>query len=139
MRGAALLLSLALCSCATSYGPKGINGGVSEVQLDEVTYRITAQGNGWTGLDQVQNFVLLRAAELARSRGYSHFAVSGEDTNVDRRMFSTGGTQYVPLQLHTVQLPSHSAVVRLQNGKGGAGLVMDAAIVFSSLAPKVMK
>jgi hypothetical protein len=55
----------------------GFRGGVDDLQVSETTYRITARGNGFTSSQRVQDFVLLRASEIAISRGYSGFVIDG--------------------------------------------------------------
>jgi hypothetical protein len=90
-RLAALVLSVALLSgCATAptlYAAKAAQGGAgySEFRLEPGRYRVTFQGGAGASLEQVCDYALLRAAELAVRDGYDWFRVS------DRRTSSTGG------------------------------------------------
>ena len=48
-------------------------------------FRITARRNGYTSSERVQNFLLLRAAEIAISRGRKGFiiTVAADQSRVD--------------------------------------------------------
>lgn len=70
-----LMISLALASCATPYKPMGVMGGVDDMQISDATYRIRARGNGFTNPERVEDFVLLRASEIAIQRGYPYFII----------------------------------------------------------------
>ena len=50
--GRTVLFSLALflCGCATPYQNMGFTGGVDELQVSDLMYRITARGNGYLAL-----------------------------------------------------------------------------------------
>ena len=54
-------------------------------------YRITARGNGYTSSERVQDFVLLRASEIAISRGYKGFVVNGAADQSRVGQFTTPG------------------------------------------------
>ncbi|MBU4435430.1 MAG: hypothetical protein KKC14_13560 [Alphaproteobacteria bacterium] len=89
-RLAALVLSVALLSgCATAptlYAAKAAQGaaGYSEFRLEPGRYRVTFQGGPGASVEQVSDYALLRAAELAVRDGYDWFRVS------DRITSSTG-------------------------------------------------
>jgi hypothetical protein len=76
MKRALLLLPVVLLAACTQYGSMGLTGGVDAVQLAEDTYRITAKGNAWASADQIEDFVLLKASELAIARGYKGFVIN---------------------------------------------------------------
>lgn len=83
MRAAfAVLTLLALAACATAvgtaYAPAGKGGyGYSDTRIEEGRYRITFAGDGATSPEAVEDFALLRAAELALAGGYDWFRVVG--------------------------------------------------------------
>lgn len=89
-RFAGLVLSIALLSgCAsapTLYAARTASGGVgySEFRLEPGRYRVTFQGGPGASVEQVSDYALLRAAELAVRDGYDWFRVS------DRLTSSTG-------------------------------------------------
>lgn len=81
-RAVAILVILALAACATAvgtaYAPAGKNGyGYSDTRIEEGRYRITFAGDGATSPDTVEDFALLRAAELALAGGFDWFRVVG--------------------------------------------------------------
>lgn len=82
----ALAFSAALLTaCATSptlYGPQtGSRGaGYSEYRLEAGRYRVTFQGNPGAPVNQVSDYALLRAAELALRDGYDWFRVADRVT-----------------------------------------------------------
>jgi hypothetical protein len=78
----AILAALTLAACATAvgtaYAPAGKNGyGYSDTRIEEGRYRITFAGDGATAPDVVEDYALLRAAELALAGGYDWFRVVG--------------------------------------------------------------
>jgi hypothetical protein len=82
----AILAALALAACATAvgtaYAPAGKNGyGYSDTRIEEGRYRITFAGDGATSPDVVEDYALLRAAELALAGGYDWFRVVGRSVD----------------------------------------------------------
>ncbi|MEX2631293.1 MAG: hypothetical protein WD341_15255 [Tistlia sp.] len=83
----ALLLSAALaagCTSPTPYQARGPDGmgpdyGFAEQKLAEDRYRVTATGNEATSSDTLENYLLFRAAELARAHDYAGFEVVKRD------------------------------------------------------------
>jgi hypothetical protein len=84
---AACCLSLAACATApTHYQAITKAGGVgySELRIEPGRYRVTFQGGAGAPEAQVQDYALLRAADLALADGYDWFRV------VDRSIRQTG-------------------------------------------------
>jgi len=82
----AALALLAGCATATPYQPlgyPGASGGYTDQQLDSTHFRVSFFGNSLTSRQQVENYLLYRAAELTLSRGFSCFTMVNHDT--DRR------------------------------------------------------
>lgn len=81
-------LGLAACETATPYQPlvttNGVYGGFSDQKLDDTHYRVTFQGNAATSREQVETYLLYRAAELTASQGFDWFEM------VDRRTRDQG-------------------------------------------------
>jgi len=79
---------LALAACATAptrYQPIGPSGvGYSELRIEPDRYRVSFQGGPGAPEAQVQDYALLRAADLALAGGYDWFRV------VDRTIRQTG-------------------------------------------------
>lgn len=152
--GACLVL-MALAGCASKYQPGGWGGGFSEVQLDKNLFKVTFSGNAYTGIEQAQNYALIRDAEVTLQHGFTHFAVVEDRSRVDTSTFvtpvetttksrrkdsgevierstSTGGhaiTDEFPTAVHTIR----TFTKRPDNV---AGIVYDARFVCGSLGKK---
>lgn len=89
--GASLVI-LAACETATPYSPSGENSnyGFSEQQIENNRFRVTFNGNSLTSRETVENYLLFRAAELTRERGFDYFVVVKDDTEKETRYYSTG-------------------------------------------------
>lgn len=155
MRKLALVLALLTSACATPYQNMGLMGGVDDLQVSDVAYRITARGNGYTSPERVQDFVLLHAAEIAISRGYKGFVINGAADQSTIGQFTTPGyattntvgtvaggpgsatlsanstTIYTPPVAHTFFKPGTAIMVTLVQSGG-----MDAHMIYANLAPK---
>lgn len=78
-----IAMLLTIQSCATTYQAKGFSGGYSEAQIDENTYRVNFEGNGYSSKDQVENMLLYRSAELTNEKGFDWFVVNEREGNED--------------------------------------------------------
>jgi len=78
-----IVLTVLLCGCATQYQPKTAGGGFSEVRLNEDTYQISVEGNGFTSRDRARNIALLRAADLTLASGYGRFVITEKTLSMD--------------------------------------------------------
>jgi hypothetical protein len=88
-------LILALAACATPYQESGLLGGVSASQIGRDAYRIEGRLNAYSSDGMLQDYLLLRAAETAASRGAQGFIILGsQDT-------SRSGTITIPGQAIT--------------------------------------
>jgi hypothetical protein len=80
----AVLAALSLAACATApthYGPAGPSGiGYSELRIEPDRYRVTFQGGPGAPPEQVQDYALLRAADLALANGFDWFRVTDRTT-----------------------------------------------------------
>lgn len=87
MLATALVGALAGCTTATPYQPVGQNraasGGYYDEQIEANRFRVTFSGNSMTSRDTVERYLLYRAAELTRQRGYDWFVMA--DRNTERR------------------------------------------------------
>lgn len=85
-----LAAALSLTACAAvgpaSYGPADSKGfGYEETRIESDRYRITYRGSGGMGPEQVEDYALLRAAELAIANGYDWFRVISSDISGEQR------------------------------------------------------
>jgi hypothetical protein len=88
-------LLLALTACATPYQESGLLGGVSASQIGRDTYRIEGRLNAYSSASMLQDYLLLRAAETAASRGAQGFIILGSQGT------SQSGTIIIPGQATT--------------------------------------
>ena len=76
--------ALSLTACATEpthFQPAGPHGvGFSEMRIEPGRYRVTFQGGPGAPPDQVQDYALLRAANLALADGYDWFRITDRMT-----------------------------------------------------------
>lgn len=71
-------LAIGLLGCSTPYQEMGLTGGVSATQIDATTFRISGRGNGFTDPSTIQNYILLKAADVTLAAGYDVFVIGGE-------------------------------------------------------------
>ncbi|MDZ7628151.1 MAG: hypothetical protein U5J99_07045 [Parvularculaceae bacterium] len=89
-RAFASLAFLALAACATAigtaYAPAGKDGyGYSETRIEDGRYRIVFAGDGATPPNVVEDYALLRAADLALAGGYDWFRVVGRGVEEEEK------------------------------------------------------
>lgn len=75
-------LWLAACASGPVYKPKGPGeySGYTDERLAENRYRVTFSGNSGTPREQVEDFLLRRAAEVTLQSGFTHFVFDTRDT-----------------------------------------------------------
>ena len=76
---------LAGCMTPTPYAPRteGQRTGYTDRALTSTRYRVTFTGNSVTPRETVENYLLLRAAEVTRAAGYSIFMFDTRNTRAD--------------------------------------------------------
>lgn len=70
-----LIAALMLGACATPYQEIGLNGGTTAEQVSADTWRIMSRGNVATSKATVADYAMLKAAEITRQHGGTHFIV----------------------------------------------------------------
>ncbi|MGE3866783.1 MAG: hypothetical protein AB7G04_07695 [Hyphomonadaceae bacterium] len=85
LHAAAIALFLTACATATPYQPKTKPGGYgfSERQIETNRYALSFSGNSLTDREQVEDYMLYRAAELTLKSGYDYFVLARR--GVDKR------------------------------------------------------
>ncbi|WDI31680.1 hypothetical protein PUV54_00570 [Hyphococcus flavus] len=86
----ALTAILFVSGCATvgpaAYGPADSDGfGYEETRIESDRYRIVYRGSGGMSPELVEDYALLRAAELALANGYDWFRIVGRDVAGEQR------------------------------------------------------
>ena len=99
-----LLAASLLAGCATStvpdYRPRvgGSAVGYSDLQLSPNLYRVSFSGSTASTRDDVERYLLRRAAEVTLASGYTHFVLSDRDTERDAYIYGNnypyGGYPY---------------------------------------------
>lgn len=86
-----VLGALAGCVSPAPYAPRNSGPtGYTDQQLSTTRWRVTFTGNSATPRQTVENYLLLRSAEVTLHAGYEWFLIDIRDTRADRRYF----TQY---------------------------------------------
>jgi len=88
------LALLGLVACTTSpapYAPKtsDTSTGYTDQQLDHNRFRVTFAGNSVTSRETVENYLLLRAAEVTLAAGYDYFLFDTRDTKAKTTYLSS--------------------------------------------------
>lgn len=111
--GSLTVLALALGGCATTSTPyqpvssaNRVAGGYSEVRLAQDRYSVTFVGNTLTSREQVETYLLYRAAELTVQQGFDWFVIQ------DRQLEHRVEQQYVPDPLYSPRFSSDFAYWR---------------------------
>lgn len=71
-----IVLAALLAGCATGYQPKDSTGGYSESALEPGVWRVRFDHTPYTLRQQIDDFTLLRSAELTLQQGYDYFTLS---------------------------------------------------------------
>lgn len=82
---AAAALLLAACQSPATYHPldPGSGTGYTDEQLASNRFRVTFTGNSATRRETVENYLLLRAAEVTLKAGYHYFVFDTRDTQAE--------------------------------------------------------
>ena len=75
---AAVLMGVTLFACATPYGEKGIHGGFTDSQIDQNTFSVSVDTNGFTSQQTTSMHALYRAAELTVEHGFDYFVIADD-------------------------------------------------------------
>ncbi|MEM7741408.1 MAG: hypothetical protein AAF225_11480 [Pseudomonadota bacterium] len=78
---------VAACATPTPFEPADSRGyGFADQKIESNRYRISFAGNSLTSREQVENALLLRAAQITLENGYDHFIVVSDDTETEREV-----------------------------------------------------
>jgi hypothetical protein len=77
-----LIIPLAACMAPAAYVPRrpGATTGYTDRELAPGRFRVTFTGNSVTARETVENYLLLRAAEVTLAAGGTHFIFDDRDT-----------------------------------------------------------
>jgi hypothetical protein len=151
----ALLVPL-MTGCATGYQNSGFTGGFEDTQLAPDVFRVSFSGNAFTSSDRVQDFALLRAAELTLANNAQYFTVitsadqsriathvtsgsshtSGTVSTYGNTGYYSGTTTYSAPQVQTYYKPGVGIMIRTFQTKPEDGVVFDANFIINSIRTK---
>ena len=80
-RTVAVMLAAILAACATPYGKYGIAGGYTDSRIDQNTFSISVDTNGFTSQQTTSMHGLYRAAELTVENGFDYFVIVTRTNN----------------------------------------------------------
>lgn len=84
------LLMLAACTVPTPYQPADGGYGYRDQQIEDNRYRVSFDGNASTPREDVQNYLLYRAAELTVEKGFDYFTIVDRNLERSTRYYSSG-------------------------------------------------
>lgn len=143
-----------LSACQTQYQEMGATGGVTAAPITNDTYRISSRGNGFTDPTTVQDYTLLKAAEVTLAAGGSHFLVVTSNDATSRSVGSTPGTfqtnvygntaftTYNPGVNYDIVKPGQDLIIqvlKLPSGAASPPGSFDAQQVYNNINPRVMR
>lgn len=128
-RGMLRLLSVVIlltgAGCSTPYQNMGFAGGVAAQQMPAETFRIVSRGNSYTNTTDVQDYLMLKAAETTVQNGGTHFSViSAADASRTSQVVTSGTarttftgntatTTYDPPKVTSLFKPGEDAYIRV--------------------------
>jgi hypothetical protein len=118
---AVIALSLIMASCATPYQSVSIVGGYSDTALAPDVYRVSFQGNGYTGLGRAKDFAMLHAADTTLSHGFRYFTIVDKENRTAN------------LEIYK---PNSDLLIRCFAQRPEGGYVFDARFLSNSIRTK---
>lgn len=89
-----LVLALSLTACQTPYQGMGFGGGVSASVIDGTHARISAKGNGFTDSATIQEYALLKAAEVTTAANKHYFKIVNASDTTRHTSYTTPTQSY---------------------------------------------
>ncbi len=112
---AAVCIALTLSACATPYGKYGLLGGFTDSRIDENTFSISVDTNGYTKQQTTSMQAMYRAAELTVENGYDYFVITNDSKNPTGMTINMPGSSYT-----TVNSFGNTATARTTYNPGAA-------------------
>ena len=155
----AVFMVAVLSACATPYGKYGIAGGYTDTRIDENTFSISVDTNGFTDQQTTSMHALYRAAELTVENGFDFFVIaSGAKNSTSMAMVIPGNstsnttvnaygstayakttTTYAPTTVVHMVFPNSTLIIKSFKGikPDGAPNAYDAHSVMKYLGPQI--
>jgi hypothetical protein len=154
-----LLFVVLMSACATPYGKYGLLGGFRDSRIDENTFSISVDTNGFTSQQTTSMQALYRAAELTVQSGFDFFVIAGGGSNPSSMMmampgattsnttlrasgsygYATTTTTAAPTMYMPMIFPNATLVIKAYRGDRPADLpgAYDARSVMKYLGPQI--
>lgn len=105
------LTFLSACATTTPYqaaSKPGGSDGYSQTMIENDRARVTFGGNSLTDKDTVENYLLYRAAELTKERGFDYFSLIERETEANTRVdVGSNFNRYDPFFNYAFYRPYH--------------------------------
>lgn len=156
---ATIIFTIILTACATPYGKYGLLGGFNDSRIDENTFSISVDTNGFTSQQTTSMQALYRAAELTVENGFDFFVIVNSGNNPSSMAMampststsnttinSYGSTAYArtttthaPTTVMPIVFPNSTIVIKSFKGKKPEDMsnAYDARSVMKFLAPQL--
>lgn len=105
---AALLLVVSGCAMVTPYQAERYGYGYSEPVVEEGVYKVTFHGNANTSRELLEDYLLLRMAELTLAEGHAYFTVEEQGTDCFITVRTSPTSECTIHQSHTDIFPYYS-------------------------------
>ena len=154
-----VVLAALLSACATPYGKYGISGGYSDSRIDENTFSVSVDTNGFTNQQTTSMHALYRAAELTVENGFDFFLIASKANNPTSMAMAMPGsstsnttvntygatayarttTTYAPTMVVPMVFPNSTIIVKSFKGTKPEGTpnAYDARAVMKYLGPQI--
>ena len=155
----AVVMVAMLSACATPYGKYGIAGGYTDSRIDENTFSISVDTNGFTNQQTTSMHALYRAAELTSENGFDFFVIVSREKNSTSMAMAMPGsstsnttvntygstayasttTNYAPTTVVPIAFPNSNLIIKSFKGTKPEGEqnAYDARSVMKYLGPQI--
>jgi hypothetical protein len=121
------------------------NQGVSAERITDDTVRITAKGNAYTSETNIQDYLLLKAAETTIASQQSHFLIVSATDITRKELFMTpgmfAGDIYIPSNASVANFPGAFIIIKMGTPRNTNDLSLpglhDAANIIRNVGPRV--
>jgi hypothetical protein len=132
-------IALATLAGCTTYTETSLFGGVSAMQVNERTWELTSRGNVYASEKQINDYLLLKAAEIALDNGFTHFVPLQRGSKLTQFAYSTSGSATSAPSFHTYNKPSGSMLatfIAVEHASGTPPDAMSASLIYAQLGPR---
>ncbi|MGV2289712.1 hypothetical protein AAHK20_13460 [Trinickia sp. YCB016] len=107
-----------LTACVTAYQPHGATGGYTDRRIDDETYYVKFQGNGYTSRELVQRYFLFRCAELTELSGFKYFVILPPAASLSSAPHYDDSVHMASIDRNMLH-KTHAAPIFIYTGGGG--------------------